>query len=49
MSPCMPAGAVRDIDKNLAIVLVGVVTVLYTNFVHALIKYLGILFAVVNE
>jgi len=50
--------AVLDIDKNLAIVLVGIVTVfyvslggmrsvVYTNFVHALIKYLGILLAVV--
>ncbi|MGI4838045.1 MAG: sodium:solute symporter family protein [Janthinobacterium lividum] len=50
--------AVLDIDKNLAIVLVGIVTVfyvslggmrsvVYTNFVHALIKYIGILVALV--
>lgn len=50
--------AVLDIDKNLAIVLVGIVTVfyvslggmrsvVYTNFVHALIKYLGIVAALV--
>jgi len=50
--------AVLDIDKNLAIVLVGIVTVfyvslggmrsvVYTNFVHALIKYIGILVALI--
>jgi len=50
--------AVLNIDKTLAIVLVGVVTVfyvslggmrsvVYTNFVHALIKYLGILLALI--
>ncbi|MBD1554141.1 sodium:solute symporter family protein [Pseudomonas typographi] len=50
--------AVLGIDKNLAIILVGVVTVfyvslggmrsvVYTNFIHALIKYLGILVALI--
>lgn len=50
--------AVLNIDKTLAILLVGVITVfyvslggmrsvVYTNFVHALIKYIGIVLALV--